>query len=545
MNWQKTVLLLLFLLVLGGVLRFTGFTKNPNSLNIDEVSIGYNAYSILKTGKDEYGTFMPLSFKSVGDYKPPILIYMTVPSVALFGLNELGVRFPTALMGTLSILILFLLIYELTRNKSLALLSAGFLAISPWHIYFSRYASESLNATAFTMLGFYFLLKLRRGNFLNGVWAALFLGLAMYTYHTQRLFVPMMVVATVALYWREYKHLWKWLVMSAVIMGVLVAPLLYSTAFGPDKTRAQSTFITQDVELVRNVWLQASPSWFDLNSALLVFYWARKFLHYFDPAWLFFSGLGMTQDGSYGLGIMYLFELPLLLLGIWKLIKVKSDYRWWVALWLGLGLIPASLTQNEQHALRTLVMIPAFILISSLGLQTVFEYWKTSGKSWLLRFSLVAFLGLVCWNLLFALMVFTVHFPKERGEAFMEGSKPAVQYALDHQSKYQEIIFDPVRGVDGPFVVSIPHMYVLFQSQYDPTTYQTEPKRHASDAYGFNKYTIRRINWAADQNLPNRLLVGSPWSFPDSIVNSPQVVQKVYLANGKLAFLLVETGKSH
>lgn len=92
---KKFVAISLFLIVLlASLLRFYHFTSNPPGLNTDETAIGYNAYSILKTGKDEYSQKFPLAFRSFDDYKPPLYIYLTVPSVAIFGLNEFAVRFP-------------------------------------------------------------------------------------------------------------------------------------------------------------------------------------------------------------------------------------------------------------------------------------------------------------------------------------------------------------------------------------------------------------------------------------------------------------------
>lgn len=146
---QKYQTVILFLIIIfAGFLRFYQLGSVPPSLNWDEASSGYNAYAILKTGKDEYGNFLPIEFRSFEDYKPPVYIYLTVPSVALFGLTEFAVRFPAALFGTLSILVFYLLLLELLtsfeRNQRnlIALIGAFCLTVSPWHIQFSRAAYE-------------------------------------------------------------------------------------------------------------------------------------------------------------------------------------------------------------------------------------------------------------------------------------------------------------------------------------------------------------------------------------------------------------------
>ena len=101
--------LLILILITAGLFRFWGLTKSPPALNWDEVSIGVNAYSILKTGRDEWGQFLPLSFRAYGEQKLPGMIYASIPGIAIFGLNEFGVRITPALIGILAVYALYLL----------------------------------------------------------------------------------------------------------------------------------------------------------------------------------------------------------------------------------------------------------------------------------------------------------------------------------------------------------------------------------------------------------------------------------------------------
>ena len=155
------IFLLVLILVISVVLRFFNLSSNPPSLNWDETSIGYNAYSILKTGKDEYGNFLPIEFRSFDDYKPPVYVYLTVPSISVFGLTEFGVRFPAALFGVLSVIVFYLLLGQVLQKKegnvrdAVPLIGAFLLAISPWHLQFSRAAYEGNIGLFFLMLAFY------------------------------------------------------------------------------------------------------------------------------------------------------------------------------------------------------------------------------------------------------------------------------------------------------------------------------------------------------------------------------------------------------
>ena len=142
-------ILLFSIFILGAILRFYKLGEVPQVLTRDEAAIGYNAYSILKTGKDEYGVKLPVYFLSFGDYKNPLYIYLTSLLIPVFCLNEFTVRFLSALSGSLTIIASYLLIKEFfsktqkgtedkqKRTEPVALMASFLLAISPWHIFYS------------------------------------------------------------------------------------------------------------------------------------------------------------------------------------------------------------------------------------------------------------------------------------------------------------------------------------------------------------------------------------------------------------------------
>ncbi len=165
-----TIILLLIIFV-SIFLRFYRLGMNTPSLTWDEASLGYNAYSMLKTGADEYGAKFPLSFRSFDDYKPPMYVYLTIPSVALFGLNEFAVRLPAAIIGIMAVLIVYFLVKEIllswdkSKRERIALASAFFLAVSPWHLQFSRAAFEGNVGMFFLILALLFFFKAFKNKF--------------------------------------------------------------------------------------------------------------------------------------------------------------------------------------------------------------------------------------------------------------------------------------------------------------------------------------------------------------------------------------------
>src|SRR3989344_5692592 len=83
---------LFVILLIASILRLWKLDEVPVSLFGDELEVGYQAYSILKTGKDYYGNPWPIHFHSLAEWRTPLYLYSAVPTVALFGISPLGVR---------------------------------------------------------------------------------------------------------------------------------------------------------------------------------------------------------------------------------------------------------------------------------------------------------------------------------------------------------------------------------------------------------------------------------------------------------------------
>ena len=115
--WLTNNSYLMAIIFLAIFLRVIFLNEVPNGFYSDEASIGYNAYSILKTGKDEHGMLLPLYFKAFGEYKNPVYIYSAIPFIKIFGLNEFAVRLTSALFGTLTVLFTYFLAKELFHKR--------------------------------------------------------------------------------------------------------------------------------------------------------------------------------------------------------------------------------------------------------------------------------------------------------------------------------------------------------------------------------------------------------------------------------------------
>src|SRR5258708_6561137 len=220
--------------------RFFQVTKFPPSLYDEEIALGYDAYSILKTGKDHPGNPPPLvAFESYGDYKPALYFYLIVPSIAVFGLNEFAVRLPAMIAGVFIVVGVGLIVKEISGNETkkglvLQLIAMGVAAISPWAVMFSRAAWEANVATCFIVWGVVFgLLHLRTWKWWWAAGSFFSFALSMYTYHSARVIAPFLALF-LFLWWLAEKKLLKFSFKKNLLQcffAVLFFLLLFSPIF--------------------------------------------------------------------------------------------------------------------------------------------------------------------------------------------------------------------------------------------------------------------------------------------------------------------------
>ena len=252
---NKEYLLVILIVLLAFVFRFYKLTEFPVHWSMDEGAIGYSAYSVLQTGRDEWGEFLPLAFRSVGDYKPPVNVYLSIPSIFVLGLNEFAVRLPTALLGSLSVLVFILFLKEIGFKKNGYLFAGFWLAILPWHVHFSRGGFEAITALFFLLLGIllfqkaikktsYYFLSISLISFSISVWA----------YHAERFFVPVLFVFLLATNRSEILKFFKNktnLALSLLPFLILMSMFLHISIFTPAvRERAASTSIFREQGLI-------------------------------------------------------------------------------------------------------------------------------------------------------------------------------------------------------------------------------------------------------------------------------------------------------
>lgn len=279
---------------------------------------------------------MPVTnFAAFGDYKPPGYIYAAVPAIAVFGLTEFAIRFPSAIFGTLTVLLSFYLARKLFNNARLALLTAFFLSISPWHIQFSRGAFESNLGLFFSLLGIFLFIKFATDKPHYLFLSALSFLAAMYTFTGQRLFVPFILLVLVIQFRKEIINNLKIVIVTAIVATILFWPLfVFATQTIEGQLRFNEVTIFKDLEPIEesNRYRQRNNFawWSNIIHNRRIFYARQYLIHYFDafdPIFLFIRGDVNPRLSIQEIGQLYYFDLILVLAGIYFLFARNHKYR--------------------------------------------------------------------------------------------------------------------------------------------------------------------------------------------------------------------------
>jgi 4-amino-4-deoxy-L-arabinose transferase-like glycosyltransferase len=539
---KKTVFILI--LLLAAFLRFYLLGVNPPSLAWDEAALGYNAYSIGETGRDEFGRLLPYDyFASFGDYKPPLYVYAAVLPVKIFGLNEFAVRFPSAFFGTLTVFLTYLLVKEFfpkLKDSWLPEIAAFFLAISPWHTQLSRAAWEANLASFFVVLGVWlFLLSLRKQKWLL-VLSAVSFAATFYTFNSTRIFSPLLVLGL--LIWQR-KKLWpikKWILIAGLVAVLLTAPLVPHLLSPEGRLRFKEVNIFTDLGVIQttNRWMAVDNNAFwsriihnrRIHFALL---FLEHYFHHFEGKFLFISGDGNPKFSLQDVGELYLFDLPFFLAGVYFLIRKKEKAVLPLFWWLLAAPLPAATARETPHALRILDSLPTWQIITAYGFYLFIENLKTK-KSFIRNYLLLA---VGCWlflNVFYYLHNYYAHYSTEFSSEWQYGYQEMVQAVSEIEANYDQVIVTKSLGR--------PYIYFLFYKKYPPEKFWQDQARVVKEpagfinVTGFDKYEFRDLSWDQDQKEEKTLFVAIPQDVPQGV----EVLRTVRRLNQEPVFVLFD-----
>lgn len=544
-----------FILLLAFVLRFYRLGDYP-ALNADEASIGYDAYSLIQTGMDQHGNFWPISFQSFNDYKPGIIVYLVLPFIKIFGLTIFWVRFLPALLGVGTVLALYLLVVEIsnnsklnTQNSILATTAAFMLAVSPWHIHFSRGAWEVNVATFFMVGGVWLFLK-----WMNRIQSVKYLVLSivsfvlsMYSYHSSRLIIPLLGVGLFCIYKNEILRNYKLVFRNLTVGVILLTPLLISLING-GLSRASGVSITADSGIAERTKEQQSEHYIiglggryipriihnKYVNYTLVF--AKNWTEHFGGNFLFTEGDGIQRNKIPEMGLLYYFEILSIFVGIVVLLKsegysLRSKYL--IFWWLLIAPTAAALTFQSPHALRAQNMIIPLTIISAFGLISIIQVISLVRSKILLSTFYYLLSTFIIWNIAFYLHQYYVHMSKELPYSSQYGLKELSDFLLTIPNDKKVIISD---RYDQPYILT------LFYLKYPPKDFQNHHSLTTPDRFGFStvrsfdRYNFWTIDWEKDKlSYPGAYIIGTDQEIPDEA----NVIKNIYGSNGYKYFQIV------
>jgi 4-amino-4-deoxy-L-arabinose transferase-like glycosyltransferase len=559
---KANLIIFCFIILIATVLRLIHLGSTPVSLDWDEASLGYNAYSILQTGKDEYGEFFPLSIKSFGDYKPALYLYFIIPFIPFLGLTETAVRLPSALLGIGAVVVTYFLIKEFfifgkqknnTRFKSsivetyVALIASFLLAISPWHIQFSRVAFEANAALTLNLLGLlFFFLGLRKNHFFP--FSVIFLGMGVYMYQSERVFVPLMVFTLLLIFWRTIftQVSKKTLIVTLVVGFLVVAPFLMSVATDSNtlsRARGVSIF-AREYPQTKEAYHYTAFNRLNNEYVGLVFNNARveyvkivinNYLSHFNPAWLFLTGDSINRHHAPNMGNLYLWEFPFIVIGIYWIAFSVFTRRIKILLfsWLLIVPIPAAISWDVPSSVRTLNFLPLFQLFASVGiLYSGLSLYSISKKVPKLKYItglyMVTTIGIGAIFFIYYLTQYFLYYNKNSSQDWQYGYKQAIDYLETNKYKYDHIVVSNQSPLDQSYI------FFLYHTKYSPTEYQKLSSHNTSEEKSFGKYRFTRLENRTQEGKV--LYVGRPQDFSE---NEKSIYTINYL-DGKQAILMIE-----
>lgn len=421
------VLALLLITSLGLALRTYKLTSSPSGLYIDETSIGYNAYSLITTGRDEHGKFMPLFFEAFGEYKLPVYVYLVAFVQLLIGPTDISVRIPSLIFGTLSIPLIYLFAKELLRGfkvgpvKEFApIMSAFLLAVSPWHFQFSRPGFEA-SVGLFSLIGALYLFFRGINNKSTFSISLSLIGFVatLYSYNSARIVTPIIVIILFLLYFKHFEI--RYWIKMILVPAILILPFLNFALEPEGLARARQV----------SVFFQANSSTGQIFS---------NYLKNISPLYLFKNGdptIGHLTP--YKMPLIYLVEAPFFFAGLAYLIFKQTKISFVIISLFLISQVPPAISTLSPHALRGVFALGTTPVISAIGFSWFLNLFKKNN------------LYLIATSIfIFAILFSTVSFLNTYHNKYIPstvwdwqvGTKSTAHKVLEIEDSYSDIYLD-------------------------------------------------------------------------------------------------------
>lgn len=524
--------ILIAILILAAVLRFWNLSSVPPSTSMDEASISYNAYSVVKTGGDEYGQLPSISHRSYDDWRRATYLYLTTPFVAIFGLQAISVRLPAVILSILTVwatyhIILSLFSKRTEQSVAVALMGTLLLAISPWHIYISRLGHESNACLAFFIFGvFFFLQGEKNKSWIKIFIAMIFFTLSMVSYYSGQAFIPLLVLGLLVIFRKSLLAMVKQdkrILIPFFVLSIALIPI-FALIFSPSslvRFQATSTFKQQAHQEMFQKRVELRNKAVENNDIIGAIVYNRHlfplqvlvqgYISHFNPQWLFTNPSSQPHKVP-NMGLLYLWEIPFIIIGIIAFLAsrlVDPRARIFVFFWFLLGSLPAAIATQAPHAMRSYNILPTWQIFTAFGLTYIFYRAQKIRVLVLLAFAFLIIISLAAFY-----QNYFIVFPKEQSKSFHYGLSQAIPYVLSVQDNYSKIVFSNTDNLYQSYMV------FLYHSKYDPSRYQKFGGTKSggfAETHVFDKYEFRPVNLQKEKIEKGVLYVVNPEEISDIV----------------------------
>lgn len=556
----------------GILIRTIALDAAPPGLHHDEACNGYDAYSLMLTGRDHHGNLMPIAIEGFGDYRPPIFDYSIVPLIAAFGMKPGVVRLGAALWGSID-LAATVGVAGLIAGWPAAAAAALIGALSPWQIAFSRFGQEAITGSAtvtLAMLCFFGWLRRRKTAWL--IASAVLFGLSLYSYSVVKVFTPLMIALLAILYRRELGQVWRKALIALGVIAVIATPETALTM----RHRAAMQARYNQMSLFNYMekcpgcapWTAPASDSTLAKVENLTANWAG----YFTPSFLFFTG----DRGDHwsllhprGFGQLLPEQAPLILIALAAIASARRRRSVIVlAGWLALAAIPAALTvpsgawQPEQglptpfvlmqqpianvpltpgllfdhpESRRDILAMTPWTVLSAVGFAILIELLASSAA--LTTIAVVVFAGGTILHGGRFVRAYFRDYPSEAAPYFQYG----MEQAMAETRK--------VGAGGGPVFITnrmeMPYIYVLFFDRYPPDVFQHEPVDYVAGENGSSLYAgVAHFDryWFKDPQWSYRMMPDGVFVFPgdQNVAGTPAA--SIRYPDGRTAYKVMVKG---